>query len=184
MEYLNASVSVLSDGMLERKNLFATKTIKFIDSSLQIKSKELLDVEDELNTFRDENAIFDLKVEGQEINSKLNALDIRKEAVNRELTYYNTLEDYLINRTDYRDVPAPSVAGINERSISLGVSQIVSKAQERNTLQYSYKDGAPIFDDIDRQIDAMKKVLLENISSTKGLKNQELSRNKRRDRKI
>jgi hypothetical protein len=32
VDYLNTSVRVLSDNMLERKNLFATKTIRFIDS--------------------------------------------------------------------------------------------------------------------------------------------------------
>ncbi len=91
------------------------------------------------------------------------------------MNYYSTLENYLINRNDYRDVPAPSVAGISEGSVVEGVGLIVSKARERNTLEYSYKEDAPIFKDIDRQIDAIKKVLLENITSSKGLKNQELA---------
>ena len=174
VDYLNTSVQVLSEDMLERKNLFATKTIKFIDSSLAQKSEELLGVENELNAFKNKNAIFDLNVEGQEINNKLNTLDLRKEAVERELNYYNVLETYLVGRSDYRDVPAPSVAGINENSIVASVSSILKLAEDRNKLQYSYKEGAPIFDDIDRQIDAVKRVLLENINSTKGLKNQEL----------
>ncbi|MEZ4875106.1 MAG: GNVR domain-containing protein, partial [Flavobacteriaceae bacterium] len=174
VDYLNASVAVLSENMLERKNLFATKTIKFIDSSLAQKSGELLDVENELNDFKNKNAIIDIDLEGREVNDKLNNLDVRKEAINRELNYYNTLENYLVNRSDYRDVPAPSVAGISENSIVSGVAQIVAKAQERNKLQYSYKEEAPIFKDIDRQINAIKTVLLENINSTKGLKNQEL----------
>src|SRR5690606_6891075 len=101
VDYLNTSVEVLSEDMLERKNLFATKTIKFIDSSLAIKSSELSDVEDELNQFKNKNAIFDLQSEGTEINAKLNELDLRKEAVNRDLNYYNTLQDYLVNRSNY-----------------------------------------------------------------------------------
>ena len=71
--------------MLERKNLFATKTSRFIDSSLTIKSKELSGVEDELNTFKNENEIFDLVGEGQLINSKLNQLDVRKEDVKKRI---------------------------------------------------------------------------------------------------
>ena len=96
VDYLNTSVAVLSEDMLERKNLFATKTIRFIDSSLAEKSKELKDVEQELNNFKNQNAIFNLETEGQQINSRLNELDLRKEAVNRELEYYNTLENYLV----------------------------------------------------------------------------------------
>lgn len=175
VDYLNTSVEVLSEDMLERKNLFATKTIKFIDSSLAIKSTELSDVEDELNQFKNKNAIFDLQSEGTEINAKLNELDLRKEAVNRELNYYNTLQNYLVNHSDYREVPAPSVAGITEASVVTGVGKILSLAEERNKLQYSFKEGAPIFNDIDRKIDAVKTVLLENIRSSKSLKNQELS---------
>jgi capsular exopolysaccharide synthesis family protein len=48
-------------------------------------------------------------------------------------------------------------------------------AEERNKYQYSFKEGAPVFDDIDRQINAVKAVLLENITSTKSLKNRELN---------
>ncbi|HBR55625.1 MAG TPA: sugar transporter, partial [Flavobacteriaceae bacterium] len=174
VDYLNGSVQVLSENMLERKNLFATKTIRFIDSSLNIKSQELKDVEQELNEFKNKNAVFNLESEGAEIKNKLNALDIRKESVNQQLNYYSVLEDYLRTRTDYRDVPAPSVAGISENSIVSGVAQIVSLAQRRNTLEYSYKEGATPLLDLDRQIDAVKRVLLENITSSKGLKNQEL----------
>ncbi|WP_347372883.1 polysaccharide biosynthesis tyrosine autokinase [Aequorivita sp. Q41] len=175
VDYLNTSVQVLSEDMLERKNLFATKTIKFIDSSLAQKTAELSTVEDELNKFKNKNAIFDLASEGTEIKAKLNGLDLRKEEAIREMNYYTTLQEYLLNRSDYRDVPAPSVAGIAEESIVAGVGKIITLAEERNKLQYSFKEDAPIFNDLDRKIDAVKNVLLENIRSSKSLKSQELS---------
>jgi tyrosine-protein kinase Etk/Wzc len=52
VDYLNATVEVLGDEVLKRKNLFATKTIKFIDSTLAIKSDELTAVQGELESFR------------------------------------------------------------------------------------------------------------------------------------
>jgi len=174
VDYLNTSVQVLSDDVLERKNIFATKTIRFIDSSLAYKSKELKGAENELNDYKNKNAIFDLEKEGAEISAKLNKLDSRKESVNRELNYYNTLEDYLLTRTNYNDVPAPSVAGISEASIVSGVSRIFILAEERSKYQYSVKEGNSVFDDIDRQINAVKSVLLENIISSKSLINSEL----------
>ncbi len=174
VDYLNTSVRVLSDNMLERKNLFATKTSRFIDSSLTIKSKELSGVEDELNTFKNENEIFDLVGEGQLINSKLNQLDVRKEDVKRELNYYKTLKNYLNNRSDYREIPAPSVSGISESSIVASVGRIIILAEERNNIQYTFKEDTPVFKDIDRQINAVKAVLLENLNSSKSLLNKEL----------
>ncbi len=169
VDYLNSSVQVLSEDMLERKNLFATKTIKFIDSSLANKSNELLGVEEELNKFMVKNNIYDLEAEGQEIKAKLIALDLQKEDIDRQLNYYRVLEEYLLIKNDYREIPAPSVAGITEESIAASVGKIIILAEERTNLEYTFKEDAPVFKDIDRQINAVKEVLLENIKSSKGL---------------
>lgn len=176
VDYLNQSVAILSEDMLKRKNLFATKTIQFIDSSLTQKSAELQQVEAELNQFRNRNLLLGSGQEGSEISSRLTALDLQQETVSRELSYYNSLQDYLITRSEYSDAPAPSVAGISEQSIVAGVGRIITLSEERNKLQYSFKEGAPVFSDIDRQIDAVKRVLLENIRSSKGHKEDELRR--------
>ena len=175
VDYLNASVQVLSENMLERKNLFATKTIRFIDSSLAGKTKELKDVEAELNSFRNKNAIYNLDTEGQKLSQRLNTLDLQKEDIDRQLNYYKILETYLLTRTDYREIPAPSVAGIEEGSVTASVGRIVVLAEERTNLEYSFKEGAPVFKDIDRQINAIKEVLLENINSSKDLLGDEIS---------
>src|SRR5690606_28847539 len=149
-------------------------TIQFIDSTLAAKSAELSNVQDELNEFRNNSSVVDLSEEGRDLSAKLTALDLSKNSLEQQINYYNTLESYLINRTDYTEVPAPSVAGINEGSIVSGVSKIIQLAEDRNKYRYSFKEDAPIFADIDRQINAVKAVLLENINSTKLLKNSEL----------
>jgi len=173
--YLNASVKVLSDNVLERKNIFATKTIKFIDSSLNVQANNLKSVESELNTFKNQNAIFDLDTEGSQANDKLSGLEIRKSNIDRQLNYFEELERYLAARNNYNEVPAPSVAGITEASIISGVGKIVALAEERQKLAYTFKESAPVFADIDRQIDAVKQVLFENIRSSKKLINAELT---------
>lgn len=175
VDYLNTTVQILGDDVLERKNLFATRTIRFIDSTLAIKSGELSEVQNELEAFRNASSVYDLSSEGQELSSKLTTLDSRKSIIEQQIDYYNTLEDYLVSRTDYSNVPAPSVAGITEASIVSGVSRIITLAEERNKLQYSFKEGAPVFADIDRQINAVKAVLLENINSSMVLKNKEIN---------
>ncbi|MDX1721032.1 MAG: GNVR domain-containing protein, partial [Salegentibacter mishustinae] len=173
VDYLNGTVRVLSENMLARKNLFATKTIRFIDSSLAVQSEALKLVEAELNQFRNENAIMDISAESSQLSNRLSTLDLRKEDIRRQLSYYETLRNYLETRNDYSNVPAPSVAGISEGSIASGVSRIIALAEERSNYQYSLKENSPVFDDIDRQINSVKSILLENISSSKGLLQQE-----------
>ncbi len=174
VDYLNGSVAVLSENMLERKNLFATKTIRFIDSTLAVQAEELKAVEEQLNDFKNEKAILDISKESSELSTKLTGLDAKKEEITRQLAYYENLETYLQTREDYSDVPAPSVAGISEGSISGGVSKIIQLAEERSNYQYTLKPNSPVFDDIDRQINSVKSILLENISSSKGLLKSEL----------
>ena len=174
VDYLNTTVLVLSEDMLNRKNLFATKTIRFIDSSLTEKSKELKSVEEELNQFKISNDIIDLTAESSEIRQRLTNLDLEQNEIQRQLDYYNRLEDYLRSRQSYQEVPAPSVAGIDEPSISSAVGKIVALSEQRSKYAYSLKTDAPIFDDIDRQINATKTVLLENIESSKEILQEQL----------
>ncbi|MDA8650942.1 sugar transporter, partial [Flavobacteriaceae bacterium] len=94
VDYLNGSTQVLAQDMLARKNLFATKTIRFIDSSLALKSKDLKNSEDRLNAFKNRTAVFDLEGEGELLREELTALDQRQEAIERELNYYSILETY------------------------------------------------------------------------------------------
>ncbi|EMY79987.1 Ptk-like tyrosine-protein kinase [Psychroflexus gondwanensis ACAM 44] len=184
VDYLNTTVQVLSEDMLNRKNLFATKTIRFIDSSLTEKSKELKSVEEELNQFKISNDIIDLTEESSQIRERLTNLDLEKNSIQRQIDYYNGLEQYLRNRQNYSDVPAPSVAGIDEPSISQAVGKIVALSEQRSKYSYSLKTDAPIFNDIDRQIDATKSVLLENIGSTENILLEQLGNIRRNEAEL
>jgi len=174
VEYLNASVKVREQDQLERKNLFATNTIKFIDSSLTIRNKELQETIDELNTFNSENLNITLKGGSEQVTARLQQLDIQKDQVKQRMSYYDILERYLSSRTDYSNVPAPSVAGINEPSITSSVARITQLAVDRSGLVALVDEGNPVLQQLDGQIDAEKKVLLENIASSKSLINREI----------
>lgn len=167
VDYLNSTSRILSKTQLNQKNLFATKTIQFIDSTLNEKARELEDFEKELNTYKLDNNILDLDSETAELKQKLIGYDLEEKNLKRQVEYLNTLQNYLLNRTSYEDPPAPSIAGITEQSIVAGVNKIVELSLERSKYQYAAKPNLPMFKDIDRQIDAAKKILQENIESSK-----------------
>ncbi|MCB0445721.1 MAG: sugar transporter, partial [Gelidibacter sp.] len=169
VDYLNATASILSLTELERKNLYATNTIKFIDSSLAAVNDNLKDVTDEMNTFRKKNKVFDVSDEMQQISEKLKELDVSKEAEQTKLNYLNALENYLRTKTDYTKIAAPTSVGIEEANIVSGVSKITALAIERQNLEYTTKEGSILFKDIDKQIDAEKNVLLETLDATKNI---------------
>ncbi|MAZ28809.1 MAG: sugar transporter [Cytophagaceae bacterium] len=175
VDFLNTSVEVLSKDQLERKNLFATKTIKFIDSSLAVKSREMREVQDELDNFRKGNRAVTMSGGEESLVTKLTDLDGRKQNIEQQLLYYQNLESYLRNRTDYStDIPAPSVAGIGEASIASGVATIIELSEQRNRYTFTAKPNNPVFQDLDRRVNAAKEVLLENIASSSQLLNSQL----------
>src|SRR5690606_6547986 len=167
VDYLNATAAILSKTELERKNLYATNTIKFIDSSLAAVNANLKDVTDEMDCFRKDNKLFDVTAQMEMMSEKLRTFDLSREEEQSKLNYLNSLETYLRTKTDYTKIAAPTSVGISEGNILTSVAKITALAIERQSLEYSVKEGNLLFKDIDRQIDAEKNVLLETISTTK-----------------
>ncbi|QTY27697.1 polysaccharide biosynthesis tyrosine autokinase [Flavobacterium sp. CS20] len=174
VKYLNTTSKILSDDLLAQKNLFATKTISFIDSTLSEKASELDVFEKELNAYKLDNKIIDLDAKTERLKDKLISLDMEKEAMEEQINYLDRLKSYLQNRSTYENPPAPSVVGINEESIVEGVQKMVELSLQRSKFQYLAKSNLPKFKDIDRQIDATKKILFETIDSFKDNMSQQI----------
>ena len=175
IDYLNASIEVRTEEQLRQKNLFATKTIRYIDSSLKSSNVDLDKALNDLNSFQNKNSAITLSGGAEQISEELQAIDNEKDDLARQLVYYKQLEEYLRTRTDYTNVPAPSVTLISEGSITAGVSSIIQLALQRSNLAYTAKEGNPAFRDLDRRIDAEKAVLFENIRSSKSQINSQIS---------
>jgi capsular exopolysaccharide synthesis family protein len=164
--YLNTTVEVLKNNQLAMKNQFATNTIAFIDSTLLAIEKDLKTTNDELKDFRKDKNIFEVEGEGSVISENLLNFDVQKDAIDRKITYYNSLNNYLKTSVDFSKLPAPSVAGIDDPNIVVGVSKLISLSTQRSELKYAVK-SEKIFRDFDNQMDAIKKILIINIAQAK-----------------
>ncbi|WP_340199188.1 polysaccharide biosynthesis tyrosine autokinase [Ascidiimonas sp. W6] len=178
-DYLNTTVALLSQKQLDQKNLFATNTIAFIDKRIKRVSDSLKQDEDRLKTFRQKNQIFDLSSQGSSIFDQMSQLDVEKNAITIKLAYLNQLENYLKNSQDYSDLPAPAVSGFEDPTLVKSVTDIVNLSIKRSNLQSKVKN--PLFyEQIDREIDALKNVLFQSISSAKAKNTIEVNNVERR----
>lgn len=166
VDYLNATVELLIKKQLDQKNKFATNTINFIDSTLIDMGTKLKANEDEIKSFSKDKNVYEIEAGGQVLSEKLTEFDLQKDAVNRKIAYYNNLRSYLAKSTDYSKLPAPSVAGIDDPNIILNVSKLIELSTQRSEMAYSVKNDK-MFKDFDKDIEALKKVIIENISSAK-----------------
>jgi len=167
VDFLNATSAILRKTELARKNLYATNTIKFIDSSLSNVNDDIKDVTAKMNNFRKENKVFDIEVEMLQVSEQLKNYEQNRLVEESKLSYLNSLENYLNQKTDYTKIAAPTSVGIEEVNILTSVSQITALAIERQEIEYSTQEGSVIFEELDRRINAEKRVLLETIEVTK-----------------
>ena len=166
VEYLNSTVKMLIKRQLDSKNQFATNTIGFIDSTLVAMESQLKETGNELKSFRKNKNIYDVEAGGAKFSDKILEFDVKKDEVNRKITYYNSLKTYLKNSVDYAKLPAPSVAGIEDPNIVVNVSKLISLSTQRSEMAYAVKSDK-IFKDFDNQMEAIKRVLIENIVTAK-----------------
>jgi capsular exopolysaccharide synthesis family protein len=174
VDYLNATVEILIKKELDRKNKFATNTISFIDSTLIDMGNKLKANEDEIKTFSQDKNVYEIEAGGQVLSEKLTEYDLQKDAINRKIAYYNNLRAYLTKSTDYSKLPAPSVAGIEDPNIIANVSKLILLSTEREEMTYSVKNEK-MFKEFDKDIEALKKVILETIASAKTSLDYDLS---------
>ncbi|URC13126.1 polysaccharide biosynthesis tyrosine autokinase [Flavobacterium sp. B183] len=168
VDYLNATVRMLIKIQLDGKNQFATNTIRFIDSTLIAMEMQLKQTGNELKTFRKDKNIYEIEAGGAKVSDKIMDFDVEKDQVTRKIAYYNSLKSYLNNSTDYSRLPAPTVAGIEDPNVILHVSKLIALSAQRSEMAYAVKSDK-MFKDFDNQMQAVKSVLLENITSAKAL---------------
>ena len=166
VDFLNTTVVVLRKNELDSKNEFAKNTIHFIDSTLVVMEKQLKTSENDLDEFRRGKNIVEIESGGAPIAAKLSELDNERDVINRKIAYYNRLNSYLKNSTDYSKLPAPAVAAIDDPNIIMGVSKLISLSVERAAMSYTTKQQK-FYKDFDNQMEAIKNVLFENIVSAK-----------------
>jgi succinoglycan biosynthesis transport protein ExoP len=174
VDFLNATVNTLKRRQLESKNQFATNTISFIDSTLIDVEKQMNEAEGDLKNFRRDKNVYMLEGGGEALTTKLSEYDVEKDIVNRKIAYYNLLKNYLEKNNDYSKSPAPSVAGIEDPNIIGNVSRLIELSAERSELAYAVKNDK-MFAEFDVQMESVKKVLLNNITSSKSALQIDLS---------
>lgn len=174
VDYLNTTVEVLKKNQLDSKNQFAINTIAFIDSTLIQMEGQLKGTEGQLKDFRRGKNVLELENGGGKISEKLTSLDVERDAINRKISYYNTLKSYLNNSVDYSKLPAPAVAGIDDPNIVGNVSRLIALSIQRSEKAYAVKNDR-FFRDFDNEMESIKKVLLENIASAKSVIQNDLA---------
>jgi capsular exopolysaccharide synthesis family protein len=166
-DFLNELVYQYNQDAINDRSQVAQKTSRFIDSRLQIITRELDSVETNKEQFKSSNRLTDIEAEANLILENASDYSKRQVDVSTQLELVNSMIDY-INNSSNNDL-LPANLGIKGEDISSSVDGYNQLVLEKNRLLENSTEKNPVIINLDSQIGQMKYGILES------LKNQQRS---------
>jgi len=164
-DLLNDLIKEYSNAALNDKNKIRKSTLDFIDNRLSSLTGELTNAEKDVEGFKSSKGIMDISSESDFYLENVKNNDMKLNEVNVQLEVVNGIERF-INSSASTD-NAPATAGITDPGLIALVNQLITLKLQRTQLMESTPEGSPVFENIDRQINATKQSLRSNIRGIK-----------------
>ena len=162
-DFLNTYTSVYLERNLERKNRMAVNTVNFIERQIKDISDSLQYTESELQNFRASHKVMNLSFQGEQIYNKLMELENEKANLLVQAKYYNYIKKYLNNNEDVTDLAIPSSMGVEDKVLTQLITQLILKYADRDNLLNNSNKQSIFLGGIEREIQNLKKSILENV---------------------
>jgi len=163
-DLLNNLIKEYSNAALDDKNKIRKSTLDFIDTRLASLTGELTSAEKDVEGFKSSKGIMDISSESNFYLENVKDNDMKLNEVNVQLEVVNGIERF-INSSNSDN--APATAGITDPGLIALVNQLITLKLQRTQLMESTPEGSPVFESIDRQIDATRQSLRSNIRGIK-----------------
>jgi tyrosine-protein kinase Etk/Wzc len=164
-DYLNKLSEVYIRSNLEEKNITSENTIRFIDEQLQSIVDSLERTGLRLQNFRSANKVIDLSKEGNFLFDQLQSLQSERVSIDMNDHYYRYLLEYIDKKSDYSDVVAPSVIGIQDQLLNSLVRSLNELNLQKRNLDFSIQNNSPQNIQIINQITNTRNALRENLKN-------------------
>ncbi len=166
IDYLNQLTHEFLISNLEKKNKILTNTIQFIEQQLIEFGAELSDIEKEMEKFRKENQFMMLQ---EKIAGLLKNIDTESKEVKNlriDVTYYEYLHNYILERDDLDDIVMPSSMGVSLPMWNAVAGEISNVIRQRDALLKNATPDNPYVKLLNAQIEEMKISMAESMRST------------------
>lgn len=164
MDFINKLVEIYNRDANDDKNEVATKTAEFIDERINIINGELGTTEQELETFKRDAGLTDLKSDAQLALSE-NSENEKKRAENStQLRLVQFLASYA-NNPDHAYEVLPVNVGLTDTGLTELINRYNEMLLERKRLLRSSQENNPVVVNLDASIRAMRSNVLTTINS-------------------
>src|SRR5258706_2250683 len=164
IEFLDAVGSEYINRDIRDKSSVATLTLKFVDAQLSDVSKELNNIESNLQQFKERNKTVNLSEESKGYLERLNEVDNDRVKAEIDLRSLDYLYDYVSSNKDAENL-SPSSIGTPDPVLVQLITQLQTLQSKRKNLSYGATENSPALRIIDSQIAETKSLLVENINN-------------------
>lgn len=161
--FINELVRQFNLDAINDQNLIVEKTAEFIDSRLEIITKDLDSVEQNREDFKTRNRLTDIGAEAQLV------LEGATEYSNKQIDYETQIEiiesiiEYLGEEDDYSLIPAN--LGLQSQEVTISIDTYNQLILERNRLLNNSTEANPVIVNIDSQINGLRGSILESLNN-------------------
>lgn len=162
---INKLVQVYNEDAIEDKNTEFRNTAKFISERIEQVGKDLGDVENQKERFKQSNQISDIETEvklGLETNAEAKSKELE---INAQLELTDALLGYVGNQNSYQTLPGN--LGLNNPSATTNISSYNQLVLTRNKLLQSATPENPLVVDITKQINNIRNSVIQSLQKNK-----------------
>jgi len=167
IDFLNKLTESYIRQGLDQKNQTALNTIDFIDDQIDVTTDSLHMAESSLEDFRAEHQLMDISHQANQLYTELKELDEKKAEEKIKAQYYEHLLEYIREDKDFTEMHSPSSMGVIDNVLNELVSELTSLYTKRSRVTMTSKEQSPFLKTLDKEIEATKEALRENISNIK-----------------
>lgn len=164
MDFINKLVEIYNRDANDDKNEVATKTAEFIDERINIINGELGTTEQELETFKHDAGLTDLKSDVQLALSENSEYEKKRAENSTQLRLVQFLASYA-NNPDHAYEVLPVNVGLTDTGLTELINRYNEMLLERKRLLRSSQENNPVVVNLDASIRAMRSNVLTTINS-------------------
>ncbi|MEN8121996.1 MAG: polysaccharide biosynthesis tyrosine autokinase [Bacteroidota bacterium] len=162
-DFLNKLTEVYLGKNLEKKNLIAEKTIRFINNQISEIADSLFVTARDLETFRTHNKVMDINFLSQNVYTQMTQLEEQRAELVVKSKYYDYIKVYFENNQDLSDMLAPSSMGVDDPQLVTLINQLTDLNAQRSLYLDNRSVLNPAIPDLNARINNLKRTILENI---------------------
>lgn len=163
-DILNSLINIYNQRAIEDKKVIADRTSDFINERIADIAINLSSVDQSAQELKASRGLTDIASEAS-INLNVGAAN-RQELANyqTQLNIASSMEDLLDQQDDYEVLPAN--IGLNDITIANTTEKYNQLALERKRLLKSSTEKSPIIQNLDQQLDGLKRTMRSSLGST------------------